>query len=201
MEELDIKQIWKQGGKGDSFGYSEEALDLIVKQQPQNIVSRFVKMLKFEKWANLIVLSGATVFLLVQSYWWFAAFMLFLDGGFFIYYNSLIRKLDRELIDSNVVQYLKEVHQSICRFIRHFKITLAVIGVISFSFGFYLGYSKHDDFAHMMESVTAIRWMIAAVVIVTSLVLAYYLFYQMYGKKAKLIKEMVESLDQEETED
>ncbi|UXP33900.1 hypothetical protein N6H18_08075 [Reichenbachiella agarivorans] len=200
MEELDIKQIWKQGGKEQSFSYSDEAIERIVRQQPQNIVSRFVSVLRKERWANLIVLSALAIYLLLASYWGFAALVILMDAAFFFYYYFLIQKLDREFIDNNVVQYLKDVHQSICRFNRHFKITLVVIGAASVGFWFYLGYGKYDDVSIMMEQISWARWSMALVVTLGCIVLAFYMFGQMYGKKAKMIKSMVESLDQEETD-
>ncbi|MBU2885892.1 hypothetical protein KO507_08980 [Gilvimarinus agarilyticus] len=200
MEELDIKQIWKQGGNQERFSYSEEAIDAIIKQQPQNIVSKFVKTLRIERWANLIVLSLIGVYLSYVQYWVAAGVLLLINFGFFYYYHILIQKLDRKFIDNNVVQYLNEVHQSICRFITHFKITLVVIGIASFLLGFYLGYIQHDDFEAMLDTVSMWKWIWAGVVIAGSLVFAYYMFYYMYGKKAQQIKKMVESLNNEETE-
>lgn len=196
MKDLDIKEIWKSGDGQEKFEYSEEAIQAIIKQGPQNIVSRFVRTLNFEKWANLIVLSGASVFLFFEQYWLFGGFMLVMDFCFFIYYRNLIRKLDEKSIGNNVVQYLHEVHGNICRFIRHFKITLFVIATASFGFGFYLGYSKHESFDDMIQNVPWPRWILAFSVIAFSLVVAYYVFYYMYGKKANQIKEMIDSLDE-----
>ncbi|MCV9388843.1 hypothetical protein [Reichenbachiella ulvae] len=196
MKDLDIKEIWKSGDGKERFEYSEEAIQAIIKQGPQNIVSRFVKTLNFEKWANLIVLSAASVFLFIETYWVFGVFMLILDFCFYFYYRNLIKKLDQKSIGNNVVQYLHEVHGNICRFIRHFKITLFVIAVASFAFGFYQGYSKYEGVEDMMSHVSIYRWVAAFSVIAVSLVVAYFVFYYMYGKKAKQIKEMIESLDE-----
>lgn len=196
MKELDIKEIWKTGNEREQFSYSEEAIEAIVKQSPQNIVSRFVKTLNYEKWANLIILSGIVIYLLVAQYWAAAAFILAINAAFYLYYTRLIRQLDEKAIGNNVIEYLYEVHRSICRFIRHFKITLFVIGTASFGFGFYLGYLQHDSMTDMIESLSWWRWVLAFAVIIVSLIVAYTLFYYMYGKKARQIQDMIDSLDE-----
>ncbi|PIB34067.1 hypothetical protein BFP72_00795 [Reichenbachiella sp. 5M10] len=200
MEELDIKQIWKKGNETEEAGYSVEAIESIIRQRPQNIISRFVKNLRIEKWLNLVVLTAVCIYLGYTQMWVMAAIMLTFNLLFFFYYRALIRELDQKIIDQDVVRYLNEVHKSICRFFKHFKITLVVVGMAAFAFGFYIGYTQNDKYTSVFVEDNWWKWAWGAVVIVSSMVFAYFMFQHMYGKKGRQIKEMVESLNRDEVE-
>lgn len=199
MEELDIKKIWHAGDQVP-VAYSDEKIQYIIDQAPQNIIASFVKMLKTEKWANLTILSGAVLGLLYFGFWGYGLLTLAINILFFAYYRQLIYQLDKEYVDQNVVEYLNDVHTIICKFTRHFKITLVVITLISFSIGFFVGTERHATINELIESLVGAEWLIIISAIVFALVVSFLGFYHMYGKKAKRIKQMLSALNEEETD-
>lgn len=199
MEELDLKKIWKSGEKS-TVGLSNERIEEIISQRPQNVVASFVRSLNIELWVNLAVLSSVAGVLSYLGMWWQAFGTLVLDGLFFVYYRSLIKRMSQEYVDQNVVGYLNDMHLKICQFIRHFKIALIVVGFISFCAGFVIGFTDHDMAHDVLQDMPVWKWTFLGFTVVVSLGLAYVFYYHMYGKKAAKIKRMVESLKKEETD-
>ncbi|MGL1888520.1 MAG: hypothetical protein OCD76_18550 [Reichenbachiella sp.] len=199
MEELDLKKIWKTGEKSTT-GLSQERIGEIISQRPQNVIASFVRSLNMELWINLCVLTGVAGALFYLGMWWRASGTLVLDVMFFLYYKSLIKRLSREFVDQNVVEYLNDMHLKICQFIRHFKIALLVVGLIGFCVGFVIGFTDHKVAPDMFVNMPPWKWGMVILTVAVSLGLAYVFFHQMYGKKAAKIKKMVESLKKEETD-
>jgi len=194
MEELDLKKMWKSGERGDDFNYSSQTIARIIKQGPQNIVSRFIKTLTIEKWANVIVLSSAAIYLLIEQFWLLFGAMNVLNLAFFFYYQMLINKLDREFIDSNVMQYLNDVHKIITRFIKHYTIAAWVIVVPVF---FVTIYFQQNGFHAYNMGMQTFYW-VSFGSLVLAMATVYYILHLMYGKKAKRIKKMIDMLSEEE---
>ena len=194
MEEQDIREIWKSDDSTGEFNYSGQTIERILEQGPQNVVSRFVKTLKFEQHLNWIAFTLLMCFLFYEGLWTWALVILGLNVGFFFYYRVLIKKLDRGYVDNEVIRYLHEIHRIIQRFILHYKFVGILVGLLVAVLVIYA--SEPEAFMDRVYDPKSLLTMAIAFVFATALV--FYLTYLMYGKKANSIKEMIRSLDSEE---
>lgn len=193
MEDLELKEIWKSGQGDEEFNYSAQTIERIIKQGPNNIVAKFVKTLIWEKWINLIILTCCTLYLWYEGYWFIGATIMVVNLLFFFYYNALIKKLDREYIDSNVIQYLHDVQRIVSTFIRHYQIAGMVLMVPAYFGAMYLHSQGYYEF-HMEQS----EFMIVNLgVLVFAIVLTFWIIDLLYGRKARKLKKMISSLKEE----
>ncbi len=198
MEEKDIKELWKQGDDLTTDKYSQETIEQIIQSKPKDIVSKFIKTLKMELWMNMVALTLLAVYLIVESEWMYAIGVTVLNVLTYIYYSSLIKKLNKETIDAGVAQYLCSVYKIIQRFILHYKIALWVSVIPAFFFGVY---SSSLDLSNSEKYLYSPMFYISIIVALgICLLFTYLIFHFLYGKKANKIKKMVDALEQEETE-
>ena len=194
MEEQDIRELWKSDDSAGSFNYSSQTIERIVAQGPQNIVARFVRMLKIEQHMNWIAFTLLMVFLLYEKLWIWGVVILGLNVGFFFYYRELIKKLDQGYVDNEVIQYLHEVHRIVRRFILHYKFVGVLVGVMVGGLVIYA--DNPETFSERVFEIHSMMKMILAFLLATAIV--FYLTHLRYGKKGREIKEMIRSLDENE---
>lgn len=190
MEDLELKEIWKSGQSDEEFNYSAKTIERIIKQGPSNIVAKFVKTMIWEKWINLVVLTLCTAFLGYEGYWLIGGIIMLVNVAFFIYYTALVKKLDREYIDSNVIQYLHDVQRIISTFIRHYQIAGLVLMVPAYFAAVYLHSHDYYDFHMEMPEFLAFNF----IVLLVALGLTFWIIDLLYGRKARKLKKMIASL-------
>ena len=196
MEEKDIKELWKRGDELNANQYSLEAIERIIQLQPKNIVSKFIKTLKFEKTLNAVAFTLGSIYFLYELEWiWAVAFMI-INVLFYVYYTKIIKQLSTESFDTNVAKYLCNVYHAIRRFILHYKILLWIISLPAFIFGIYI---QNPEKLNSIEAILSIKIIITlALGFAITIGIGLAILYFMYGKKAKKIKKMIDSLNQEE---
>ncbi len=197
MEEQDIREIWKSDDSAGDFNYSGKTIERILSQGPQNIVAKFVRTLKIEQHINWIAFTLLMAFFLYERFWFWSAAILALNVGFFFYYKRLIRRLDREYVDNEVIQYLHEVHRIILRFIRHYQIATLLVAVP----GYLLGILLVEGFFSDTKPPADLLWGVGYVHLIgisVAIGAALLLIYLIYGRKAAKIREMINSLDSAE---
>jgi hypothetical protein len=198
VEEEEVKDIWNAGDDDGSFNYSEQSIQKMISQGSGNIISKFIKTLKFEKWTNLIVLSFISLMCIAENSWWCATSMLVINAFLYWYYHNLIGQLQKEYIDSNVIQYLSDVYRIIKRFILHYKVAVVPAGVFGFFVSLYaFDFPIYDLFIYEDMSLVRLFWVIATIIVTVAT--AFGVIHLMYGKKALRIKEMLDSLKKEES--
>lgn len=194
MEDLELKEIWKSGQVEEEFNFSAKTIERIIKQGPRNIVAKFVKTMIWEKWINLVVLTACTIYLWVESYWFIGGTIMVVNLAFFVYYTALIKKLDREYIDSNVIQYLHDVQRIISTFIRHYQIAGLLLMVPAYFGALYLHSNGYYDF--QMEFFNFL--LLNLVVLLFATGLTFWVIDLLYGRKARKLKKMIASLKNED---
>ena len=141
------------------------------------------------------MLTGLLVFSAIHSKWSLSVFILSIDTAFFLYHKDLIRKLSKENIDSNVLEYLQVVYDIILRFIKHYKVANIILAVPLFIIGMYFANPEI-----LTEKYLSNGWFIvlAFVTFGVAILLFYLLLFQVYGKKANKIKLLIEELKREQ---
>ena len=193
MEDLNLKEIWKSGQADEEFNYSSKTIERIIKQGPRNIVAKFVKTMVWEKWINLIVLTACTLYICYETYWIIGGIILAVNLSFFFYYNALIKKLDREYIDSNVIHYLHDVQRIISTFIRHYQIAGLALIVPAYFGAVYLHSNGYYDFKMDMSEFMIYNF----IVLLIAVALTFWIIDLLYGRKARKLKKMIASLKEE----
>lgn len=196
MKDSDIKDIWKGGDLADDKAYTSTDVDQMISKGSHGVVQRFLKTLMWEQRVNLLVLTSLALELFWEREWVVGTCCLILNFVFFFYYKMMRRNLKKETIDSTVLEYLYRVQKMIGQFMRHLKIASFAILILAVYAAYYLnGRGFYDE----VMDPTAF-WIGITVGLVMALPITFYLIHLMYGKKARKIRHMIASLEQEETE-
>lgn len=115
----------------------------------------------------------------------------------YFYYSRLIKKLNIDLIDTDVVQYLNDVKTNINRFIGHYKVAIWIIVIPAFALGMYVQDNTAFSDNNLISLKFYIKWAIGLVAAIT---LGYVILYFWYGKRANKIREMLKSLESDEAD-
>jgi hypothetical protein len=195
MEEQDIRKIWKSEDSNGEFNYSSQTIERILKQGPKNTISKFIKTLQIEQWLNLVIFITGTGVLFYHSHWTAGLILSAVNVLFFFYYKNLIDKLDQEYVDSNVIQYLHEVHKIMKRFIRHYNLASFILVIPGYFLALYI--VGEDKFLNGKPDMPF--FFINGIGISLALIVALFLIHLLYGRKAVKIKSMIDSLSEEES--
>ncbi|UXX79773.1 hypothetical protein N7E81_01445 [Reichenbachiella carrageenanivorans] len=194
MKDLDIKDIWKGSGVVDESAFSLSKIEGMISRGSHSLVRRFVRALTWEIWINLIVLTIVGVRLLVAREWLGGGSVLVLDVVFYLYYKKLIDNLKSEQIDSTVLAYLYNVQAQIRQFIRHLKIAVFGISVLACL----LVISIHANGFYNVELGSSRLLLSLGAGLGLAVPFSFYFIHLMYGKKAKKLAQMIDSLESEE---
>lgn len=196
MKNLDIKIIWRDGDAADEKAYAKSEVDKMIRKGSHGVIQRFVITLTWEQWVNLIVLTSLVIELFWGREWLVGACTLIVNLAFFFYYQRLKNNLKKESIDTNVLEYLYRVEKIVRQFMRHLKIASLLILVLAIWAAYYL--NTQSFFHETMDPWPFWGGTIGGMAV--ALPLSFYLIHLMYGKKARKLRRMIESLEQEETE-
>jgi len=194
MKDLDIKDIWKGGNAEDKVAHAKPEIDKMIRKGSTSLIHRFIKTVKRELWFNLIILSVVGVRLFFAQEWAVGSGVIFLDVVFFLYYRKLIDNLNKEQIDSTVLEYLYNVQSRIRQFIRHLKIASFGVSVLTVAGVIIL---NTNGFYDEIQNPKALAITIVAGLGI-ALPLSFYFIHLLYGKKAKKLAHMINSLEKEE---
>ena len=197
MKDLDIKKVWNTDEERIGGSIDEQKVDDIIEKGSVNLISKFIKTLKYEMWLNLFAFSGGAAWLYYRGKWQLGTPLLAIDILYFFYYQKLIRTLSEKTIDANVLEYLRMMYQIIVKFIVHYKNANLILAVPFFMLGMYI--AKPDIFSldFFSDGWTVVMILSAFTV---AILLFYVLVYLLYGKKANKIRMLIEELSQEESD-
>lgn len=194
MKDLDIKDIWKGSGVVDERAFDLLKIEGMISSGSHSLVQRFVRTLTWEIWINLIVLTVVGVRLLVAREWLGGGSILLLDVVFFLYYKKLIDSLKSEQIDSTVLAYLYNVQARIMQFIRHLKIAVIGISAVACLLVVYINTNGFYE----VELDTNRLFVSLGIGLGIAVPFSLYFIHLMYGKKARKLAQMIDSLESEE---
>lgn len=197
MKELDIKEIWNKSEKIYPNDHSQEVINKLLNHRPKSVVNQFIVMVKIELWSTVIVLAGLSIYLSMDSSWVWIPILNSFSVILYFYYSRLIKKLNIDLIDTDVVQYLNDVKTNINRFIGHYKVAIWIIVIPAFALGMYVQDNTAFSDNNLISLKFYIKWAIGLVAAIT---LGYVILYFWYGKRANKIREMLKSLESDEAD-
>ncbi|SMD33806.1 hypothetical protein SAMN04488029_1678 [Reichenbachiella faecimaris] len=195
MKDLDIKDLWKQGDAKEVGTFSVSQIQDMIRKGSDSLIHRFIKTLTIELWINLVILTLLSGSLLYLSEWEVGGVAMILNILFWLYYKNLIGNLKREEIDSTVLAHLYVIQKMVKRFILHYKIATLVMSLIAVSAVFYL---ENNAFYYMFSEKPKATAIGMACGFVFAVPLSLYLIHILYGKKAKKLADMIDSLEKEE---
>lgn len=195
MGEIDIKLIWKSGDDQPT-NYPKEAIDAIVRQGPNNIVQRFVKTLRIEQKVNVISLVMVTIIMIIRQSWLLAAGLTAFNIGTFYYYRQLVKRLDVNVLDFDVISYLMEMQRIIHKFMSHYRIFIILLLIPAY----WLSLKVIERLTGVSQIWTQTNYHIAnAGIIGLLVVISFICLHWMYGKKSQRLKTMIRALRAEES--
>ncbi|MEP2025133.1 MAG: hypothetical protein ABJH98_15355 [Reichenbachiella sp.] len=195
MKDLDIKDIWKDGNAADEKVYAKPEIDRMIRKGSSSLVHRFIKTLSVELWLNLVVLTFFSLGLLYTKQWVIGGGMMVLNALFFVYYRNLINILKKEEIDSSVLEHLYTIQRIVKRFILHYKIASFVLAILVVAAVFYL--DGNEFYIKFTNDPKSFIIGLASGVLV-AIPFTFYVIHLLYGKKARKLAYMIESLEQKE---
>ncbi len=191
MEEDDLKNIWKMTQKSAA---EKTDISSVYTSKSTNLIDKILDTIKLEQRMNVILFPAIVIFFGVLEEYLLAIISLVLGIGAILYYRNLILKLNRSSVEHSVVDYLNECYLSIRVFRRHYL----TIGVVMFIFGFCMGSNLVSDlFEGEVENLTKVV-IVSIGIGVLAFICVHIIFYFLYGKNVKKLKESVEALRNEE---
>ncbi|MEO9806234.1 MAG: hypothetical protein ABJF04_23445 [Reichenbachiella sp.] len=194
MKDLDIKDIWRDGDAADAKAYAKPQIDKMISKGSHSLVHRFIRTLLWEQWINLIILTSIVVEFFWAREWIIGSITTAVNLIFFVYYQRLKSNLKQESIDSDVLAYLYRVQDIIRRFIIHLKTASVVVLIMAVLAAYFL--NRNGFYDEVMDTKSLFISLLASMLIACPI--AFYLIHLMYGKKARKLKLMIESLEREE---
>ncbi|MFY0627949.1 MAG: hypothetical protein JXR07_16750 [Reichenbachiella sp.] len=199
MKEEDIREIWKTGDHKGDASIGKEQIDKMINQGSQNVISKFIKTLKVEKWINFGVFLGAMIVTFSEQMWIAGWSMIVLNVLFFVYYKNLIERMDSKIVERDVLTYLEEIHRMMKRFIFHYNLTSFILILPAYLLAIFVGeYYKNEGSINFIEKINSHHFSFHIIAIVIALSFALLLIHLLYGRKAVKIKTTIQSLKEEE---
>lgn len=195
MKDLDIKDIWKQSDQSDQAAFADSQIEDMIRKGSDGIIHRFIKTLTVELWINLIVLTALGFWLLFLKEWVVGSIVMLINLLFYLYYRVLIRNLRTEKIDSTVLEYLYTVQKMVKRFLIHYRLTAVILTPFVVAIVVYMDTNRFYDM-YFSNPKSIVIGMICGLLLAVPV--CFYFIHLMYGKKARKLALMIDSLEQEE---
>lgn len=196
-EELDIQSLWNKGKELENP--TSLKINMIEKKGTKTTLYWIKIILWIEFSINVICIGPAVVYMNSRddSPWWIGS-AIFVTLVYMVYYQFLIRQINRFSYDGNVVESLKKVYGYLRFYLLHYKVVIWVSMIIGFISGFFVEENQEG-----LSEIDGVRdWTILiAVSLIMVLILGgimHFLIHLIYGKKIKRLKNMVKDLESEE---
>lgn len=196
MKDLDIKELWNQSEEKYGFEQSEDTINRLIAQPPKDLVHRFISMLTIEMWLNVAVFLALSIALSMKSSWYWFIGINAVSSLIYFYYKGMIRKLNNQVIDTDVLDYLKKSQGIIQQFLLHYKATIWVVTLPAFCFGLYW---RDNTIFESWRTVSTQFYLTIGLGFAAAIIFGYVILYFWYGKKANRIQDMISSLADEES--
>ena len=196
-EEQDIRSIWNKSKKLEDP--SSLKINRLEKKGTKTTLYWIKVILWIEFWLNIIITPIFVPYLLKRGdSIGFIAFITSITFIYLIYYQFLIRKINRFSYDGNVIKSLKKVYGYLRFFLLHYKVVIWISMIIGVVHEF--SREKYDEVLNDIN--TQEDWI--AFILINLLVmgviggLMHLIINLIYGRKIKRLKRMVQDLESEE---
>ncbi|WP_420318330.1 hypothetical protein [Ekhidna sp.] len=196
-EEFDIQSVWKKSKK--STDVSTFLIETLEKKGTKTTMYWIKVVLWIEFWMNLILLPIIIPYLIrKEEPTWYIGIYVGVTIIYFIYYQFLIRQINRFNYDGNVIHSLKKVYGYLRFFLLHYKVVIW----FSMIFGLIYGFVAPENQEALSGLQTTKQWIIAigfsTLIVAVVGGLMHLLVHLIYGRKIKRLKRMVRDLESEE---
>lgn len=197
MEELDdLKEIWNNSEK-PVVNLEREKLEKVISKKSTGILDWLKIIAKIEDWGNFIFSIASIIYFIYYQYYDWAIVFGILCMGISSYFHYIYKIIHRISYSENVLEFLEDTYAALRSFLRKYLTALFVIYFISFIASLALNME-----ADAFEKLNATSWLIiigsGIIGFFVAWILIYTYYYLVYGRKARKLKKMIESLKEKE---
>ncbi|UZR93429.1 hypothetical protein [Chondrinema litorale] len=212
MDDNELKALW-QSDETSTKQVNDNELEKMLEKKSAGILEKIQKIVKIEHYSNIVAAVALITYLLYQKIWLYAAIATPLMLLVIFYYKNLYNKVLNISYAENVLEHLKTCYSTLKDFKKRYIIGLCIIVPISYYLGYEIGFFitqdptsspivQNDTLSENLPIITSespINFIITNLVtFAISIVLIYFIFDWLYGKKIRAIKKMIDTLENEE---
>ena len=212
MDDKELKALW-QSDLTSTKQVDENELAQILKRRSDGVLEKLQKIVRIEHYSNIIAAIFLVSSLLYFKVWLIASIVCIVMFIVIFYYKNLYNKVLNISYTENVLEHLQNIHSTLNDFKKRYIFGLIIIVPLSYYFGLEYGYFINSDDSSQTGTINNYNSnpesffkpdnelyfiLINLITLIVCVVIIYFIFHWLYGKKIKQIKNMIDTLKENE---
>lgn len=197
-EELDIRSVWKKSKEKENL--ADLGIESLEKKKGTKTTLHWIRIILWIEFCINLVCLPILFFLDIDGFksLSFKAFFVTITIIYLIYYQFLIREINRFSYDRNVVQNLKKVYGYLKFYLLHYKVVIWLSLLVGMLIGI-LDPKNQEVLSNLNSTNDWISFILTISILIGIMGgILTFLIHLIYGRKIKRLKRMVKDLERVE---